>query len=322
MKKISVFPAIIFLVLGANTYLSAQENLKLLYWNIQNGMWTGQNDNYDAFVKWVKQQSPDVCVWCEAQSIYLSGTAKEMPENERYLVKNWSELAQRYGHKYWAISGYRDNYPQVVTSKYPIKTIKQILGNDKDSIVVHGAGWFQIEKKGKTINIVSLHTWPLKQGYMATNKKESIANREGDKYRRMEIEYICKNTVGILHEPEAKSNSQLWMMMGDFNSTSRRDNWHYKYSDSDSRFLVHDFILGYTDYVDVIAQLHPAQFIPSTGNGRRIDFIYCTPTLFKMVKTAEIISDGYTTPVREPNKLSNFWIPSDHKPIIVEFRIR
>ena len=26
------------------------ETLRLLYWNIQNGMWDGQNDNYDRFV--------------------------------------------------------------------------------------------------------------------------------------------------------------------------------------------------------------------------------------------------------------------------------
>ena len=31
-----------------------ENNLRLLYWNIQNGMWDGQRDNYDRFVNWVK----------------------------------------------------------------------------------------------------------------------------------------------------------------------------------------------------------------------------------------------------------------------------
>ena len=52
--------------------------LRLLYWNIQNGMWSGQGDNYDRFVEWVRQQRPDVCIWCEAQSLYRTGTAKPL----------------------------------------------------------------------------------------------------------------------------------------------------------------------------------------------------------------------------------------------------
>ena len=74
-------------------------NLRLLYWNIQNGMWSGQADNYRRFAEWVAEVDPDVCVWCEAQSIYKTGTADRMAEEDRYLVDNWPELAARYGHK-------------------------------------------------------------------------------------------------------------------------------------------------------------------------------------------------------------------------------
>ena len=62
-------------------------DLRLLYWNIQNGMWSGQDDNYDRFVEWVKQFDADVCVWCEAQSIYRSGTADRMPEAATMAVR-------------------------------------------------------------------------------------------------------------------------------------------------------------------------------------------------------------------------------------------
>lgn len=309
MKRVFLI-FVLFSVLTHNT--EAKNDFKVLYWNIQNGMWCGQNDNYDAFVGWVKKQNPDVCVWCEAQSIYLSGTDKSMSREDRYLVENWGELALRYGHKYWAISGYRDSYPQVITSKYPIIIEKQIVGNDRDSIVTHGAGWYKITVKGKTINFVSLHTWPQKWGYMVNDKEASAAAKGGDKYRRMEMEYICKNTIGL--QPE--SNDGYWMMMGDFNSTSRRDNYHYLYPEDDTRFLVHDFILGFTPYIDIVGVLHYGEFVPTTGGGRRIDFVYCSPALFLLVKSTEVISDEYTEPVREPNKLSNFWIPSDHRPII------
>ncbi|MFR6415618.1 MAG: hypothetical protein ACLUNS_07750 [Alistipes shahii] len=103
--------------------------MRLLYWNIQNGMWSGQGDNYDKFVEWVRAYDPDVCVWCEAQSIYKTGTADKMDVADRYLVGNWGELAARYGHKYWYVGGHRDNYPQVITSKYPIENVERIVGS-------------------------------------------------------------------------------------------------------------------------------------------------------------------------------------------------
>ena len=68
---------------------------RLLYWNIQNGMWDGQNDNYDRFVEFVKAQDPDICVWCEAQSIWLTDSDQAMPAEDRYLVEGWGKLAAR-----------------------------------------------------------------------------------------------------------------------------------------------------------------------------------------------------------------------------------
>ena len=76
------------------------EPLRLIYWNIQNGMWSGQVDNYDEFVGWVNSYSPDVCVWAEAQTIYHYGTDTPMPAEERYLIDGWDSLAARYGHSY------------------------------------------------------------------------------------------------------------------------------------------------------------------------------------------------------------------------------
>ena len=70
MKKIklvfSLAAAAVVLTSLALTLQSAKrpknDTLRLLYWNIQNGMWDGQEDNYDRFVGWVKAQNPDVCV--------------------------------------------------------------------------------------------------------------------------------------------------------------------------------------------------------------------------------------------------------------------
>ena len=299
-----------------------KDNLRLLYWNIQNGMWSGQPDNYDQFVEFVKSQDPDVCVWCEAATIYEDGTSIKRDKSQCYLPDHWGELAARYGHKYWYKGGHRDNYPQVITSKYPITNIDKLLGQQPDSVVTHGAGWAQIEKNGNLLNIVTLHTWPQRFKFPTPQdpeeRKASIARNDGDKYRRMELEYICNHTINQV--PDA--DQQMWMMMGDFNARSSVDNYHYNWSPDSTAFLAHDYILQNTPYHDVIAEMYPGQFKSSILGDARIDFVYCTKPLMDRVKYANIIRNEYTEPIRDPQKKTSYCIPSDHCPVVVDFDMK
>ena len=293
-------------------------NVRLLYWNIQNGMWDGQQDDYRRFTSWVAEQQPDICVWCEAQKLYKTGTAESEKETEQECLDRWKRLAARYGHEYIYLSAHPDNFPQLITSKFPMENEKLISGNS-DTIVCHGASWYKVQIGKKRLNLVTLHTWPMGYGFKVPKEKqnESRANNEGDKFRRAEMEYICKQT--ILSHPNAKK--ELWAMMGDFNSVSRVDNNKYQLPEDSPKFLVHDFIREATPYEDIIKTLYPDSVVSSTGGGSRIDFMYLTPPLRKCVKKAGIANDSYTKPVRNPQKISNFWHPSDHLPIIVDFNL-
>lgn len=311
---VAVVLAAVAVVCGAG---KRNATFKVLYWNIQNGMWSDQGNDYDNFVEWVRKYDPDVCVWCEAQTIYEDGTAKACKVEERYLTDNWGELAERYGHRYWTKSGHRDNYPQVITSKYPIEKILDIVGEEPDSVVTHGACRAAVRVGGKRVNIVTLHTWPQAYAYRAEDREASRAEYGGDKYRLMEMEYICNHTV--LAEPRAEK--QYWMMMGDFNSRSPKDNGFYKYDEDDSRLWVHDYILHNTPYVDIIGERFAGEFHTTTYGKARIDFVYCTPALYKRITDARVIVDQYTgEPVRD--KATGFHHPSDHRPIIVEFNLK
>lgn len=292
-------------------------DLKVLYWNIQNGMWADQENNYDNFVEYVKSQDPDICVWCEAESRYRTGTNVKMTEyDEFYLPWNWDFLARRYGHQYVLVCGKRDTFPQVITSKYPVRIVKRVNGNGDDIIVVHGAGWAQVEVGGKEINIVTLHTWPQRYAYKAENQVESGKKQEGDVFRAKEMKYICDQTIGTV--PDAAS--QYWMMLGDFNAVSRVDNSIYGFDEDNKAFLVHDYVSGNTPYIDIVERLHPGNFQKSTFSGRRIDFIYMTEPLFRKVRSAEIIHDGYPKSCRDPRGVTKFCYPSDHYPILVNIK--
>jgi len=328
MKRVLKLSLIVAAILGL-AFQSADakkvkkgDALRLVYWNIQNGMWDGQDDNYNRFVDWVAAQKPDVCVWCEAQPIYKSGTADKLDDIDNWkkdepLIAFWQEMAARYGHKYVFIGGHRDNYPQVITSKYPITEVARITGTE-EIIVSHGAGWATIEKNGHKINIVTLHTWPQAYGFNVADREKSKAEHGGDYFRRTEMQYICEHTIGSVEGSE----NQMWMMMGDFNSRSRVDQDTYKHPDFTTAYLVHDYIIGNTPYFDVIHEMHPATFYSSTGGQSRIDFVYATKPLLDRVVKAEVHTDSYTKPVRDAKKISNFWHPSDHRPIIVDFDMK
>lgn len=293
------------------------KELRLLYWNIQNGMWDGQTDDYHRFTSWVKEQEPDICVWCEAQKLYITGTATSEVETEEECLKRWKRLAQRYGHDYVYLSAHPDNYPQLLTSKFPLQEMEKITGN-KDTVVCHGASWFKLQKGKKAMNLVTLHTWPMGHGYKVPKAQQEQSRKEfgGDKCRLAEMTYICKQTI----HTSKKAKREYWAMMGDFNSVSRKDKEIYDYPDDSPAYWVHDYILKKTPYKDIIKECYPDSVISTTGKTKRIDFVYATPKLLKKVKHATIVRDGYPAPVRNAQNISNFWHPSDHSPILVDFK--
>ena len=284
---------------------------RLLFWNIQNGMWAEQGMNYDSFVNWVREQNPDVCVWCEARSIYYTGTRDKLPLEEKYLVDNWPELAARYGHRFVYVGGMRDNYPQVITSKTPIHGMAKIVGEEPDSVVTHGAVWAQVSVADKTLNLVALHTWPHPYAFNATDQEASKAAHGGDAYRKMEVEYVCRHTIG-------NARNGYWLLMGDFNSISRTDNAFYGLPADDPKFQAQDYIHKHTPYRDIIKWRYPEEVILSTIADTRYDYVFCTPDLYPSITDARIVRDEYTEPVRD-EVVTSFWHPSDHLPVIVDF---
>ncbi len=320
MKRFIV-AVLVLMAVSAMAFGKGKE-IKVLYWNIQNGMWSDQGNNYDNFVAFVKDLDPDICVWAEAESRYVTDTCSRLkaPE-EQYLPWNWDIVARRYGHCYSLLCGKRDGFPQVVTSKYPLQIVKRITGNGDDILVAHGAGWAKVDLgKGKELNIVTVHTWPHRHGYGAEDKKASGEAREGDYFRATEMKYICEETIATV--PGAAD--QLWLMTGDFNSISSVDNFHYEKDASDPAFLVHDYVRANTPYIDLIERFYPGEFKKSTLSGRRIDFAYVTPALFGKVTSAKPLYEGFADLRRDPRgkDVHNFCHPSDHYPILLTFKLK
>ncbi|MBQ5642672.1 MAG: metal-dependent hydrolase [Bacteroidaceae bacterium] len=297
--------------------------LRVMCWNIQNGMWADQDNNYNNFVAWVKKYNPDVCVWCEGETIFNTSGDKVYGTN-RILPNAWASVAQRYGHNYWSKSEDRDNYPQIITSKYPINTLAKIgqIGTT-DAYVEHGSGLFEVEFNGHSVYFVSFHAFahaydPKYTSSGTDAQNASAALYEGDYHREKEIRYVYEQTI------EKYPSQSNWLMMGDFNSISSLDAEHHT-GINDTNWLLHDHILGKDYLKDIIAERNaPEDFFSSiNGDSRRIDFIYASPAMYDRIESTAIIIDSWTA-LSQDKSVSDkgyFCRPSDHRPILVDFKM-
>ncbi len=329
------FALVFLLTIAAATDVAAQkkpshnskQTLRVLYWNIQNGMWAGQPDNYDKFVEWMKEWDPDICVFCEAATIYYDGTHTHMPNEERYLPAHWGELCARWGHQYHFVVPRRPststpfgltNYPDAVTSRFPIDSIKIVKGSKPDSVVVNYSGWYQVHVEGaqKPLNIVTVHLKHGKFGYgVPHDQRAASAERyEGEKHRVKELTCILNGTVRTTKNPD----KELWLMAGDYNSYSRKDNYKYKWNNASLGFTTQDYMIFHSPFFDLVSESYPDVFMPSCGN-LRIDYMYVSKAMLNACSNVYAQPDKYTT--REHSGVSTFYIPSDHYPIIADFKI-
>lgn len=304
-----------------------KKTLRVLYWNIQNGMWAGQGDNYNQFVEWIKSWDPDICIFCEGAQIYYTGTNDHMPNEERYLPAHWGELCARWGHTNHFVVPRRPststpfgltNYPDVVTSRFPIDSITIVKGCPPDTVVVNYSGWYQVHVEGveKPLNVVALHLKHGKYGYGVPHdkRKESEEKYEGEQFRRKELACILDHTVRKSKNPD----KELWIMAGDFNSYSRKDNFKYKWNNASPGFLTQDYMIFNSPLFDLVSECYPDDFCPSCGT-LRIDYMYVSKTMLKACADVYTEPDSYTK--REHSGVGTFYIPSDHYPIVADFKL-
>lgn len=292
-------------------------NLRVLYWNIDYGMWADQHNNYNTFVEFVKRYDPDICIWCEAASVFKNNSSSYVG-SARYLPDGWGELAARYGHSNTAVGGIigSTNYifPQVVTSKYPISTIKKITYTNTTRPISRGAGMFRVTVNGKTIDIVTGHMWPFAYDYGQTSGSSG-----GAEYREFEMDYIISQTINN----SSYSSTTNWILVGDFNSPSRLDIpvIDKNGSPTAAKYKCQNVVLDKTNLKDVMSIAYRAgvDFVASTyGNTDRRDYMYVSPAMSSKVVRAFNVNDKWTK-TKSTGAVSDMNVPSDHRPMLVEF---
>lgn len=294
------------------------KTLRVVDYNIQNGMWADQGNDYDNFVEYMKSVDADVVIFCEAQSNYVTGEDRRMPEPiaERYLPAHWGEFAARWGHGYWAIGAHQDNHPVVITSKYPV-TLVQKLGGDE---VSHGGIHAQVTVNGERVNFVGFHTYPAHYGrnIPESERTESARRFDGEKFRTEEMKIFMERTI---LNPEY-ADEKNWLIMGDTNCLSPLDDRYFEHGKSSPLYWGHTYILENTPCIDIAKRYNCPEerdvMISTIQNKRRIDIMYGTEPMMERVIRVKTPKEGFT----RATKRAGFRFhegSSDHLPVIVDF---
>jgi len=234
------------------------DQLKILSYNILEGMKTDKPNNYDNFVQWIQNLNPDIIALQEANG---------------FRQKDLEKLAARWGHPY-VITNLKstDNYPVALTSKYPLESRRKVTLHTS-----HGAIFARL--KDTDFNIVTTHLWP--QAYW-----HQTGDGLGNDYRLQEINIVLDSTIRKF--PEEPN----WILVGDFNSRSRKD---YAPGQATHNYWVTDQIEE-DGFRDAIHYLHGTRADGVTYDfsypGARIDFLFATqPVLQKLIKAYPIYDE-------------------------------
>jgi hypothetical protein len=106
---------------------------------------------------------------------------------------------------------------------------------------------------------------------------------------------------------------------GDTNAASRLDNWYLGYDENSTKLLTHDIFLEQTNLKDVIGHRYPGQFFSSTMGGKRIDIMYASPEMYRMMDNSMVLLDEWIAPTAKSVYYSGFYDRSDHYPLLVNF---
>ena len=277
-------------------------NFKLLSWNIQDGMWCDQFDDYVNFVAYINEINPDIFCIQEAASHWdidgknLSHYGRYLPYPDQKNVESkwdnpsgWVALAKRWGHEYVVMGPYKDNYPVVITSKYPIEIIERLRG-DENTTVSHGALYAKVHFTDDiSVNLVNLHLQP-----------DNIANASN--FRMNEINFYLSKTINS----KDHYRDEHWLMMGDFNSNVGKNV---------------DVEVRKNSYYDLWAEMN-------SYSKSYIDFIYGTESMRKSLKSIDFLYGFahmdkimYSPNGVAINNGSGVWKYSDHYPILAEFSL-
>jgi exodeoxyribonuclease-3 len=271
----------IVMAITSITTIKAQ-TLKVLSYNILEGMKTDTSKGKQLFVAWVKDKAPDVLA---------------LQECNGFTQQTLEALAATYGHNY-AVIVKENGYPTGVTSRFPIVDIRKVNEN-----MTHGF----ITASINGYNFCILHLNPhkhLKRRNEIAQVLETLHLQHGDK------NWLMMGDFNSLSPLDSHRVAQTNFIQRQQEASLKNPNIS-NLADGKVDYQVQQSILQ-AGYVDA-GLTYDRTVQKETGksgilSNTRIDYIYLSKDLAKKLQYCKFIYDDFTAKY------------SDHKPIIMELK--
>ncbi len=257
LNKIWLLIAALFV----SSNLFAQDTLRVLSYNILEGMKTDTTKGKTVFVNWIKKQNPDILA---------------LQECNKFTDESLSELAKSFGHPYSVIVKLK-GYPVGLTSKYPILNTEKINEN-----MTHGFIVANILK----YNILVAHLNP--HNYEKRHEEIGIILQKikDSKQKKNWIVMGDLNSISPLDRNNYANGVYLNRLIENEKKNANHHNLEDgKYLDFGVQQKILDFGL-----IDAFKALPTGEAFKST----RIDYIYLSKNLRSALEYCRFIYDDFT----------------------------
>ncbi|HEY0666592.1 MAG TPA: endonuclease/exonuclease/phosphatase family protein [Sphingobacteriaceae bacterium] len=267
------------------------KSLRLLTYNILQGMRLDAAAGKPLFTKWIKEIDPDIVA---------------LQEVTGFTQASLEELATNYGHPYAVLLIEGEKYPVALTSRYPISNVKKITDNmDRGFILAEIRGYsigvlhitpFDYRKARQEIDVIlsEIRSQPSQKKWILMGDFNSVSPQDS-------LNYLDGRLVQnlIKYEKTYPPRKKLIDNKIDYQVISK--------------VLNSGFIDGLKLYhPGFVKTIHPKKFEPKNTPDvtSRIDFIFVSKDLKNKVASSKVVVDDFT----------DFY--SDHYPVFMELSIK
>ncbi|MCS3797786.1 endonuclease/exonuclease/phosphatase family protein [Niastella sp. OAS944] len=286
LKHILVY---LFLSILASPAFSQNNQLRVITYNILEGMKLDTAAGKPVFVQWVKQMDPDVLA---------------LQEVTGFTQASLEKLAESYGHPYTVLLIEGEKFPVAITSKYPIVNVQKVSDNmDRGFIIA----------RIKDFYVVSLHFTPFDYRKRRQEVDLLMAHINAQSAKQNWLIMGDFNTLS----PADSANYSDGRMVENYLKYEKKYAPIKKLADNKLDYTVIEKVLanGFTDALkkttpEFVKTVHPKRFEPKTGTDvtSRIDFIFVSKDLVKKIASTRVIVDDFT---------NNY---SDHYPVLLDLK--
>ncbi|OTQ74146.1 MULTISPECIES: endonuclease/exonuclease/phosphatase family protein [unclassified Gilliamella] len=278
LKIVALISGIILSTSSAFASLDDAKQLKIISYNVYNGMKLDESEGKQKYIDWAKAQDADIIAWQEMNF---------------FTREKLEKFAASYGHKYAVLLKESPEdaafFPVAITSKYPIVNVNKVVDN-----LWHGALYADIGN----YHFVVTHMNPF---WTAKRIDEINLIIDSIKYSRdPKGKWIIAGDLNSF-SPADKSDYDKSTLLEDIKEKQKKRPILENLVDGKLSYTVQQNLLdaGFIDALKIkhkefVATAPTKVFYDQASVPLRYDYIYVSPPLKNNVIDVQVIKDDFT----------------------------